>query len=87
MALPTTPAMQELAAKACLAWIKDQEQLLRDLLGQWVSEIEPVIMYGSDPLMSMKGIGIAGDPTGMVVIPNPHYRPGLMEYLRGHGQS
>lgn len=81
MVTPTTPAMQELAAKACLAWARDQERLLRDLLSQWVSELEPVIMYGRDSLMQMKGIGIKDDPTGMIVIANPHYTPGLMDMI------
>jgi hypothetical protein len=81
MALPTTPEMQELAGKAVLAHMREQEQLLRDMLGQWVSGLEPVILYGRDSLMQMKGIGIKDDPTGTVVVPNPHWRPGFWEML------
>lgn len=79
MALPTTPAMQEMAAKACIAYMRQQEQLLRNLLGQWVSGLEPTIIYGSGLPMQIKGIGIKDDPTGMVVVENPEWRPGFMD--------
>ena len=79
MALPNSPEMWELAGKACVAYMKDQEQLLRDLLGQWVSELEPVIVYGRDSIPQIKGIGIKGDPTGMIVVANPKWRPGFFD--------
>jgi len=81
MALPTTPEMQKLAAEACRRHMQVQEQILKDMLGQWVSGLEPVIIYGRDSLHSMKGVGIKDDPTGSIVVPNPSWRPGFMDMI------
>lgn len=76
MALPTSPEMQAYAAEQMVAWMREQEETLRTLLGQWVSGLEPVIMYDYGlGIMRIKGIGIADDPTGMVVVADPKYRP------------
>lgn len=75
MALPTTPEMQAYAARAVKAYMIEQERTLRDLLGQWVSELEPVVIYRYWDALHIAGIGIADDPTGMIVIENPNCPP------------
>lgn len=61
-----------------------QEALLRDMLGQWVSELEPVVVYGRDFLAGPKGLGVKDDPTGYVAVKNPAWRSGFMDMLHDH---
>jgi len=80
--LPQTQQMADLAAAAFVSWQRSQEQLVRDLLGQWVSELEPVILYDRSAPAQIRGIGAAGYPP-TVVVPNPQFRPGLMDLIFG----
>lgn len=83
MPIPSTPEMQQLVAEAYIAWMREQEQTIRDLLGKWVSEMEPTIIYGAGLPMQIKGIGIADDPTGAVIIENQKFVPGFFDaFLR-----
>lgn len=65
--------------------MRRQESILRSLLGQWVSELEPVILFGRDQLQ-MKGLGIKDDPTGMVVLPNPEWLSAALDDVIGFRQ-
>lgn len=87
MVLPTSPEMQRLAAQAARQWARDQENLLRDLLGRWVSELEPTIIYDSGSFIQIAGIGMRGDPEGRIIIeaPGRHGPPyasrGLLDHI------
>jgi len=86
MALPQTPEMAAYVAKALKAHIAQQEATVRALLSQWVSGLEPVIVRTYDcSIDQIKGIGIADDPTGMIVVANPKWRKPF-EFIRQFGQ-
>lgn len=67
-------------ALAVDAHMRRQESILRNLLSQWVSELEPVILFGRDQLQ-MKGLGIKDDPTGMVVLHNPEWLSSALDQV------
>lgn len=46
------------------------EDLLRRLLSKWVSEFEPALIINRRSSLDVLGLGVAGDPTGTVVIPS-----------------
>lgn len=53
-----------------------ESDLIREMLGRWVSELEPVVLRDENLLIA--GLTIAGISIGQlapVVVANPHYRP------------
>lgn len=75
MALPTSPEMQAYVAQLFKAHMAEQEAIIRGLLERWVSELEPVVVRTYDSFSDqVKGLGIANDPTGMIVLANPKWR-------------
>lgn len=76
MATPTTSIMYQPLADAVAEYMRRQEATLRELLGRWISELEPCVIYDwQDTGAEIKGIGMARDPDGRVIIANPDYRP------------
>lgn len=69
MAFATTEPMQRLLAEAVREHIAQQERDLRELLGRWVSELEPATIFAHDG--TLLGVGMKGDPEGRVVLAVP----------------
>lgn len=83
MPLPRTPEEWDAAAKAMELWAAQRRREYLDLMGRWVSGLEPELIYGRDILSGIKGVGIAGDPSGRIVVANPAWRPGFLDRLYG----
>lgn len=67
-------SVEKIKRAAIEARAATEEATIRDLLCQWVSELEPVV--ARDPAGGIKGLSIAGIPVGVkapIVVPNPHH--------------
>lgn len=63
------PRSRELWDKAYRAAMDDTERALRDCLGRWVSELEPVAVY--DESRAFLGLAVAGVPGRVsIIVPN-----------------
>lgn len=85
MATPTTPETWALAAKAIKRYHAEHEATVRDLLGQWVSGLEPELIYSvTSGLLFVAGLAVKGDPTCALVVENPRCPPKSPSFLRSY---
>ncbi len=47
------------------AWARRQDAIVREMLGRWVSEIEPCIIVCDTHVV---GLGMAGDPAAQIIV-------------------
>lgn len=58
--------LAELADRSALQKAAADEKIIRMLLGLWVSEFEPSVVY--DSRYNIIGLSVAGDPSGTVYV-------------------
>lgn len=71
-ALPKLPLLQDFVEREMSRIMILREAAVRRMLEQWVSECDPCIIMRQDKgdlLDRIVGLGLEGDPTGMIVIP------------------
>lgn len=69
----------EIIMRMQIAKAKRDENTVRHLLGQWVSELEPSIAMRDGEII---GLCVAGDPTGSIPVRVMDMRPVLREMMR-----
>lgn len=74
--------VNQAAQRAMRRNVEANERIIRRLLGQWVSELEPVIFVRQHDGRIM-GLGAKGQPAPTILDPYAHMRRSLSEILTG----
>lgn len=63
-------SIEQGVTRAMTAFWRKQEDTIRELLGRWVSELEPVVIFREvhPHTQTIVGLGMKGDPTGTVAV-------------------
>jgi len=56
---------RELADGYARAWAREQDAVVREMLGRWVSEFEPCLIVRNTHVV---GLSMVGDPEGRVIV-------------------
>lgn len=60
--------LDEIRMRMALQKARHDEAIIREMLGRWVSELEPSVCYRNGQVM---GLCMAGDPTGHMPVVTP----------------